>query len=162
MPADLTSNPFASTHSLDANPFDDPDPAPAPAAPSRVDQLSERERDLERREAELNAKTEHIRTHGRNNWPFCTTLLLYLGRLCAALTLAVTSLPSYISQHSRRDTRALAPTYYTAVPTMACPLRHTDLQYGCVHIPAGCGGERWWFGSWRKHRVCGLSMMNGC
>ncbi|KZP19482.1 scamp-domain-containing protein [Athelia psychrophila] len=71
----LTQNPFASTHSLDANPFDDPEPAPA--APSAVHQLNERERDLERREAELNVKTEQIRTHGRNNWPPFFPLLFH-------------------------------------------------------------------------------------
>ncbi|THH20686.1 hypothetical protein EW146_g736 [Bondarzewia mesenterica] len=31
--------------------------------------FSQRERDLERREQELNNKAEHIRKHGRSNWP---------------------------------------------------------------------------------------------
>jgi len=34
-----------------------------------MENLRARERDLERREQELNKKAEHIRTHGRNNWP---------------------------------------------------------------------------------------------
>lgn len=66
---DYTQNPFASTHSLETNPFDDPVPSSAEA--TRLEQLRQRELDLERREAELNKKAEHIRTHGKNNWPFC-------------------------------------------------------------------------------------------
>lgn len=74
--ADLPENPFASTHSLDANPFDDPPTQHGGGFPNdphdtRLEQLSQRERDLERREQELNAKAEHIRSHGKNNWPFC-------------------------------------------------------------------------------------------
>ncbi|KAH0827165.1 scamp family-domain-containing protein [Lanmaoa asiatica] len=64
-PADYTQNPFASTHSLDANPFDDPNPKQN----ARVQDLNSRERDLERREQELNQRAEYIRKHGRNNWP---------------------------------------------------------------------------------------------
>jgi len=71
---ELTQNPFASTHSLDTNPFDDPVPQSSSSYPNdthdtRLAQLSQRERDLERREQELSAKADHIRTHGRNNWP---------------------------------------------------------------------------------------------
>ncbi|KAI0683699.1 scamp family-domain-containing protein [Cytidiella melzeri] len=70
----LTENPFASTHSLDTNPFDDPTPYAAPNSTSdkhsaRAQELEQRERDLERREQELNQRAEHVRTHGRNNWP---------------------------------------------------------------------------------------------
>ncbi|KAJ7452349.1 scamp family-domain-containing protein [Mycena galericulata] len=50
-------NPFASTHSLDS------------AADARLEQLRQREQDLERREQELANKADHIRKHGRNNWP---------------------------------------------------------------------------------------------
>lgn len=72
--ADLTQNPFASTHSLDTNPFEDPVPlAGRDAQASRAETLEQRERDLERRERELNQKAEHIRVHGRNNWPPCAT-----------------------------------------------------------------------------------------
>ncbi|KAG9318686.1 scamp family-domain-containing protein [Chiua virens] len=63
--ADYTQNPFASSHSLDTNPFDDPKTTGDP----RLQDLSRRERDLERREQELNERAEHIRKHGRNNWP---------------------------------------------------------------------------------------------
>jgi len=76
---ELTENPFASTHSLDANPFDDPVPlsehaSPIPSYPSpqhaaRLEEIAQRERDLERREQELSHKAEHIRRFGRNNWP---------------------------------------------------------------------------------------------
>ncbi|KAJ3477414.1 hypothetical protein NLI96_g10480 [Meripilus lineatus] len=72
--AQYTENPFASTHSLDANPFDDPAPLSSSSATSaahsaRLEELNRRERDLERRESELNQKADHIRKHGRNNWP---------------------------------------------------------------------------------------------
>uniref|UniRef100_A0A8H7Y5X3 Scamp-domain-containing protein n=1 Tax=Psilocybe cubensis TaxID=181762 RepID=A0A8H7Y5X3_PSICU len=65
-----TQNPFASTHSLDTNPFDDPPQQSASAAnAARLEEIRRREQDLERREAELNNKAEHIRRHGRNNFP---------------------------------------------------------------------------------------------
>lgn len=51
------------------NPFDDPPQQSSHSA--RLEELQRREADLERREAELNQKAEHIRKHGRNNWPFC-------------------------------------------------------------------------------------------
>ncbi|KAH9996796.1 scamp family-domain-containing protein, partial [Russula vinacea] len=75
----ITKDPFASTASLDVNPFDDPfpdqDSINKPSqyshelAASRVANLDSRERDLERRERELQQKAETIRKHGRNNWP---------------------------------------------------------------------------------------------
>lgn len=71
-------NPFASTHSLDANPFEDPftEPQTVPygqsADAARMEQLSQRERDLERREQELNQRAETLRKGGRNNWPPCS------------------------------------------------------------------------------------------
>ncbi|KAK7693514.1 hypothetical protein QCA50_003082 [Cerrena zonata] len=79
-------NPFASTHSLDANPFDDPSTSYASNNPNaqaqvdhatRLEEISRRERDLERREQELASKSEHIRKHGRNNWPFFFPLIFH-------------------------------------------------------------------------------------
>jgi secretory carrier-associated membrane protein len=71
-------NPFASTHSLDTNPFDDPPPQSAssiksvsPEEAARLAEIRRREEDLARRESELNNKAEHIRRHGRNNFPPC-------------------------------------------------------------------------------------------
>lgn len=72
-PAEYTQNPFASAHSLDTNPFDDPSPKQNP----QVQDLDRRERDLERREQELNQRSEYIRKHGRNNWPFCQSSLFF-------------------------------------------------------------------------------------
>ncbi|KAF8651446.1 hypothetical protein AX16_004745 [Volvariella volvacea WC 439] len=63
-------NPFASTHSLDANPFDDPTATQTQqSTDARLESIRQRELDLERRERELNKKAEHIRKNGRNNWP---------------------------------------------------------------------------------------------
>ena len=62
-------NPFASSHSLDTNPFDDP--AKPADHDARLEELRQREADLERRERELTQKQDHIRRHGRNNWPPC-------------------------------------------------------------------------------------------
>lgn len=77
----MTKDPFASTTSLDVNPFDDPfadqDTVNKPSqyshelAAARVADLDHREQDLERRERELHQKAETIRKHGRNNWPPC-------------------------------------------------------------------------------------------
>ena len=71
-------NPFASTHSLDTNPFDDPPQQSAssiksvsPEEAARLAEIRRREEDLARRETELNNKAEHIRRHGRNNFPPC-------------------------------------------------------------------------------------------
>lgn len=69
--ADYTQNPFASTHSLDTNPFDDPPQQQQPSSAARLEEIRRREQDLERREAELNNKADHIRRHGRNNFPPC-------------------------------------------------------------------------------------------
>jgi secretory carrier-associated membrane protein len=84
-----TANPFASTHSLDTNPFDDPIQSPSHAAEAaRLEQLQQRERDIEQREQELNAKADHIRRHGRNNWPPCPSfLLIYFSSLNPFLVL---------------------------------------------------------------------------
>ncbi|KZV90407.1 scamp-domain-containing protein [Exidia glandulosa HHB12029] len=80
----LTENPFASTNSLDTNPFDDPTPThstfptnvPAGTA-NRVEELERRERELAAREQEINRKQEHLRKHGRNNWPFFFPLIFH-------------------------------------------------------------------------------------
>ncbi|KDR81661.1 hypothetical protein GALMADRAFT_239750 [Galerina marginata CBS 339.88] len=66
---DYNQNPFASSHSLDTNPFDDPAPQQSASAAARLEEIRRREQDLERRETELNNKAEHIRRHGRNNFP---------------------------------------------------------------------------------------------
>lgn len=63
---DYHQNPFASSHSLDTNPFDDPVPN---QEQTRLEEIRRREADLERREADLNKKADHIRQHGRNNFP---------------------------------------------------------------------------------------------
>jgi hypothetical protein len=72
----FNQNPFASTHSLDANPFDD-DPPSTDANAARLEEIRQRELDLERREQALHQKAEHIRVHGRNNWPFFFPLIFH-------------------------------------------------------------------------------------
>ncbi|TFK54770.1 scamp-domain-containing protein [Heliocybe sulcata] len=69
--AELTENPFASTHSLEQNPFEDPTETHAQSNQygTRMQELQQREQELQRREQELNQRAEHIRTHGRNNFP---------------------------------------------------------------------------------------------
>ncbi|KAI0807559.1 scamp family-domain-containing protein [Fomes fomentarius] len=62
-------NPFASSHSLDTNPFEDPTTVQQTDNAAKLEQIRQRELDLERRERELAQKTDHIRRHGRNNWP---------------------------------------------------------------------------------------------
>ncbi|KAF7778679.1 hypothetical protein Agabi119p4_3024 [Agaricus bisporus var. burnettii] len=72
---DYNKNPFASSHSLDINPFDDPPKQPSSSA--RLEDIQRREAELERRETELHQKAEHIRKHGRNNWPFFYPLIFH-------------------------------------------------------------------------------------
>ena len=67
----LNENPFASSHSLDVNPFDDPAAAQQSSNAARLEEIRQRELDLERRERELAQKSENIRKNGRNNWPPC-------------------------------------------------------------------------------------------
>ncbi|KAI0748152.1 scamp-domain-containing protein [Daedaleopsis nitida] len=62
-------NPFASSHSLDTNPFEDPSSIQQADHAAKLEQIKQRELDLERRERELAQKTDHVRRHGRNNWP---------------------------------------------------------------------------------------------
>lgn len=84
--ADYTQNPFASTHSLDTNPFDDPPQRPAAASPNaaaRLEEIRRREADLERRESELNNRADHIRKHGRNNFPPCSYGIFQSRLLCS-------------------------------------------------------------------------------
>jgi secretory carrier-associated membrane protein len=78
--ADYTHNPFASTHSLDTNPFDDPNPSYTQsnaAEAQRLEELRRREEALNQREQDLNNRAEHIRKHGRNNWPFCVSYIYF-------------------------------------------------------------------------------------
>jgi len=77
----LTENPFASTATLgddpfDNNPFDDPATATSSfhqqqsaGAVDRQAELDRRERELAAREQALNQRADHIRRHGRNNFP---------------------------------------------------------------------------------------------
>lgn len=70
-------NPFASTHSLDENPFDDPTPTTntfgqSQATLDRAAELDRRERELAAREQQVREQQERISRHGKNNWPPCT------------------------------------------------------------------------------------------
>jgi len=67
-------NPFASTHSLDENPFDDPTPTTnnfgqSQVTPDRAAELDRRERELAAREQQVREQQERISRHGKNNWP---------------------------------------------------------------------------------------------
>lgn len=74
-------NPFASTHSLDENPFNDP--TPAATQPSYEQPTVDRTTELDRREAQLRQQEEqlrrdqeqvqNIRRNGKNNWPPCNS-----------------------------------------------------------------------------------------
>ncbi|KAF9075234.1 scamp family-domain-containing protein [Rhodocollybia butyracea] len=74
MVGDYNENPFASSHSLDANPFDDP---VAQVDPTALDTIRQREAELDRRERELNARAEQIKHHGKSNWPFFFPLIYH-------------------------------------------------------------------------------------
>ncbi|KZS99202.1 scamp-domain-containing protein [Sistotremastrum niveocremeum HHB9708] len=76
-------NPFASTHSLDTNPFDDPSPQvmyPAPtegSQQSRLDAIARREAELNAREQELNQRQASMKRTSPNNWPFFFPLIYH-------------------------------------------------------------------------------------
>ncbi|KAG8730689.1 hypothetical protein FRC11_006088 [Ceratobasidium sp. 423] len=63
-------NPFASSHSLDANPFDDPADNHAAQTATKQADLERRERELAAREADISRRETNIR-HGKNNFPPC-------------------------------------------------------------------------------------------
>jgi len=76
----IHENPFASNASLDMNPFDDPTTTSA-YTPSDLNtqaaDLARRERELAAREAAVNKQADHVRKHGRNNWPFFFPLIYH-------------------------------------------------------------------------------------
>lgn len=98
----LTQNPFASTHSLDTNPFEDPDPPKSSNNAARMEEIDRRERDLERREQELTQKSDHIRKHGRNNFPPCMSCCSIDPSGSAERS--VDSLPACVPLYSGGDT----------------------------------------------------------
>lgn len=152
--ADYTQNPFASSHSLDTNPFDDPTTPAPPTARSeatRLEELRQRERDLERREEELNKKAEHIRTHGKNNWPPCPSpiALTFVGLP------ACRSFPPHFPFNSGRNPRGLTASHHTTLSTMARPAGDPYHQLRRLHFhpPQRCN-HRWWKRCRCKYRVC--------
>ncbi|TNY23620.1 scamp family-domain-containing protein [Rhodotorula diobovata] len=95
-PQSLDSNPFAdpavqaglqsrthddyqpSSKSPSPYPLDDvAPPAPGQDVQARLEDLQRRERELAARESALTQKQEHIRKHGRNNWPHHKFPLLF-------------------------------------------------------------------------------------
>ena len=151
--AEITQNPFASTHSLDANPFDDPPTQHEGGFPhdTRLEQLSQRERDLERREQELNAKADHIRTHGKNNWPFCESYshspkaFKLINSLC--------SLSPYLPFNIRGNTRSITAFDHTALSLVACLAWYPHNQHDSLFIYPVSGIDRWGKGFGWQHWV---------
>lgn len=96
---------------MDTNPFDDPQPTTASnaaAQQAKLDELRRREQDLERREAELNNKAEHIRRHGRNNFPPCqfwffiySICIIYLSNISLVFPLIFHSIQDEIPEIHR-------------------------------------------------------------
>ena len=144
-----TSNPFASSHSLDTNPFDDPSPTFA-AESQHIQHLQQRERDLEQRERDLNAKADHLRRHGRNNWPPCwfgPLLLFFIYHL------PLSSFSLNLPFNTRWDPGRFSSPHHPLVSTMARPIPHFNHQHGSLHFYPPRRRCRWrsWFR--RKHRV---------
>lgn len=85
-------NPFASTHSLDTNPFDDPHtasqfPGASNDSTARADDLDRRERELSAREQELSRKqVGHARPAGTVGFNFNHTLHRKLSERTDATT----------------------------------------------------------------------------
>ena len=101
--AEYHPDPFASTHSLDTNPFDDPPEGPQREGAARLEEIRRREEDLQRRETELNNKAEHIRRHGRNNFPPCQCDSLSQWPLISS-TFMTSSFPLNLPLNPRRNT----------------------------------------------------------
>ncbi|KAJ1309763.1 hypothetical protein OPQ81_006529 [Rhizoctonia solani] len=66
--SNYNENPFASTHSLDANPFEDPADTRAAQTSAKQADLERRERELAAREADISRRETNIK-HGKNNFP---------------------------------------------------------------------------------------------
>jgi hypothetical protein len=111
LPGELTQNPFASTHSLDQNPFDDPAPAAAPAT-DRAAELDRRERELARRETELSQRAEHVRKHGRNNWPPCKLIIIIWNAWASSKLLVLPLIYHDINEEIPEESRSVILRMY--------------------------------------------------
>ncbi|EJD02344.1 scamp-domain-containing protein [Fomitiporia mediterranea MF3/22] len=74
-------NPFASTHSLDENPFDHPDdqaaaPAQDASVAAREAELNRRAQELDARQRDLERQQQNMRPR-KNNWPFFFPLIYH-------------------------------------------------------------------------------------
>jgi len=149
-----TQNPFASSQSLDQNPFEDPTPKQDHA---RFEELSRREQDLERRERELNQRADHLRTHGRNNWPPC---MPHIANTVTTNTHAFhTSLPPHLPCDLRRDSRRFKAVDHSLIPVMARPSGNSDHKYGGLYMSSNR-----WFKRRRKRPRCQyrVGMVSSC
>ena len=154
-----TENPFASTHSLDVNPFDDPAAAQQSANATRLEEIRQRELDLERRERELAQKSEHIRKHGRNNWPPCEYRASSSARSVPARPRSTPpppdtcSLPPHIPLDSGGDPGGVPAPHHTPLPAVARPCRHPGGEHGRLHLHIGLGSIQRRERPWLKHCV---------
>lgn len=141
MPGDLTmANPFASTHSLDANPFDDP-PSDVSHA-NRLEDLNRRERELQNREQELTRKADNIRKHGRNNFPPCMSLSVFL--IPSLFDIPHNRFPTYIPFNSRWNSGDISTAHDTHISDMAPLTGYLGFKPGCLHFHSACGFFRRW------------------
>ena len=99
-----TDNPFASTHSLDENPFEDPVSNSYTGynqnVNTRAAELDRRQAELDAREAQLRREQENLanaRKNGRNNWPPCMFIRIYIPIVIAELNWKIKSFPINIS-----------------------------------------------------------------
>lgn len=142
---DYTQNPFASSHSLDTNPFDDPPQRSASAAEqARLEELRRREQDLERREAELNVKADNLRRNGRNNFPPCTSLQSGIIPIPLMGFQLCTSLPFNFPLHQGRDTTGFPAFDHPAISALAGSRGYTSCQYDCMYLYTHCWCRGWW------------------
>jgi hypothetical protein len=91
---------------------------------------------------ELTQKADHIRKHGRNNWPFCE---LYFHKVLMTPTssLSFHSLSSHLSLHPRRNTRGFAAAHHAIVSAMAGSTWHITFEHGCMSIRVFLRHEPW-------------------
>lgn len=106
--------------------------------------LERRERELQHREADLEARAAHIRKHGRNNFPPCTSPLGFPAFEATPLTTArpvwsENSLPFDLPRHFGGDPGRISAGGSASVLALASMAPRLVAQHGRLHHPFRLG-----------------------
>ena len=142
-------NTFASTHSLDENPFEDPVSNSYtgynPNIDSRAAELDRRQAELDAREAQIRREQEQLsnaRKNGRNNWPPCMFTSVYMLIIFYTPVLHK-SLPINLPWNRGWDSEWLETFNMAHLLPMVNTLWHTRHKHDCLYLYPHIWLERW-------------------